>query len=100
MQVSVQVPHQVQVLVQQVDSAITDPDLRWTTIAQPEPLTYRRSGARSEWTGEVEVPIDGGDVRVLVEELEPVVTDDGTDDGADRADLTWMEVVEVPRPRR
>ena len=89
--------NQVRVTVQEADASISDPDLRWRSTGTVVELTRTAGSTETTWDGEVFLPPALGPLRLLVEELEPVVRDDGTGEGAiDDVDLVNVETVVLP----
>jgi hypothetical protein len=66
----------VTVSVQRADLAVADEVLRWQTLPGTK-VTLTRSviGTAGTWTGQITVPKDGGELRILVVEEERLFTD-------------------------
>ncbi len=68
----------VTVSVQRADPAVADDVLRWRTLPETTmTLTRTVIGTTATWTGQVTVPADDGELRLLVVEEERLFADDG-----------------------
>jgi hypothetical protein len=67
----------VTVSVQRADPAVVDDVLRWQSLPETTvTLTRGVAGTTATWTGQVTVPADGGELRLLVVEEERLFADD------------------------
>jgi hypothetical protein len=84
----------VQVTVEEPDPTIADKDLRWRPVGDPVRLGQRLDGDDSEWSGVVDLPSEDGDLRLVIEELEPGLREvDGVTTPVET--VVFVEVVEV-----
>lgn len=67
----------VQASVQRADPKVADPDLRWIAIGDPTELTATSDGLVTTWSGSIETPSSTDLLRVMVEEFEPGLRDEG-----------------------
>ena len=94
--------HVVQVLVQQADPDIVDPDLRWSDVVGDTgtlvtTLTAQPAGGTPRHSGQVELPSIDGDLRLVFEDLEPVTrTDSTTGDAIADLEVAYRETIEIP----
>jgi hypothetical protein len=94
--------HVVQVLVQQADPDIADPDLRWSDVVGDTgtlvtTLTARLSGGTPRHSGQVDLPSVDNDLRLVFEDLEPVTrTDPDTGDAIADHEVVYRETIEIP----
>ncbi|HEX4983468.1 MAG TPA: hypothetical protein VFV63_17310, partial [Ilumatobacteraceae bacterium] len=94
--------HVVQVLVQQADPDIVDPDLRWSDVvgdtgAVVTTLTAQPAGGTPRHIGQVELPSVDGDLRLVFEDLEPVTrTDPATGAAIADHEVAYRETIEIP----
>ena len=66
----------VTVSVQRADPAVADDVLRWQTLPETTVTLARRVvGTAATWTGQVTVPADGGELRLLIVEEERLFAD-------------------------
>jgi hypothetical protein len=92
----------VQVLVQQADPDIVDPDLRWSDVVGDTgtlvtTLTAQPAGGTPRHSGQVELPSIDGDLRLVFEDLEPVTrTDSATGDPIADHEVVYRETIEIP----
>lgn len=87
----------VRVTVQEADPAIDDPDLRWRSTASVVELARTAGTDDTTWLGEVVLPPALGPLRLLVEELEPVVrTDPASSAGVDDLEVIAVETIALP----
>ena len=89
--------HVVQVLVQQADPDIADPDLRWSDTDTVATLTPQLSGGTPRHSGQVDLPSVDNDLRLVFEDLEPVTrTDPDTGDAIADHEVVYRETIEIP----
>ncbi len=92
----------VQVLVQQADPDIADPDLRWSDVVGDTgslvtTLTAQLSGGVPRHSGQVDLPIVDNDLRLVFEDLQPVTrTDPDTGDDVADHEVVYRETIEIP----
>ncbi|MDT5078617.1 MAG: hypothetical protein QOJ80_3254, partial [Mycobacterium sp.] len=86
----------VTVSVQRADPAVADDVLRWQTMPETT-VTLARSvvGTAATWTGQVTVPADGGDRRLLILEEERLFAD-GVPGGTEAITSRVVYAITVP----
>ncbi len=96
------IDHTVQVRVQQADTGITDPDLRWADLLDgldPMIVTLSPSVVRgtTRHRGVITLPTSSTNLRLVLEDLEPVMrTDADTGAAVEDVELVYRETVEIP----
>ena len=87
----------VRVTVQEADTGIDDPDLRWRSTATAVDLSRSPGTDDTTWLGDVALPPALGPLRLLVEELEPVVrTAPSGSGGVDELEVIAVETITLP----